>query len=56
MEWASAPGFVARNRSDAFRYATSTLSAVSTISKFPLKASRELPPVCEFEEALFAYE
>lgn len=41
MEWASAPGFVARNRSDAFRYATSTLSAVSTISKFPLKASRE---------------
>ena len=56
MEWASAPGFVARNRSDAFRYATSTLSAVSTISKFPLKASRELTSVCEYEEALFACE
>lgn len=56
MEWASAPGFVARNRSDAFRYATSTLSAVSTISKFPLKASRELRAVLEYEEASFAYE
>lgn len=56
MEWASAPGFVARNRSDAFRYATSTLSAVSTISKFPLKASRELLYALEYEEATSALE
>lgn len=32
MERASAPGFVARNRSDAFRYSLATLSEVTTIS------------------------